>query len=382
LKIQQDIAYQRQEETLIAWTENEMCDVALSFQEKAGCDDIWEKICQVQGQGLHPHWEFIQEEEGTDDRFEEVSDSDVAPMELPPCELSKLEEIGELFSSCLSSIVGREKLALALEQEDYIHKLIELFHVCEDLENDSGLHHLYEIFKVIFLLNQTSLYEVMFHDDVIFDVVGVLEYDPSKSEPIRHRDYLATKACFKEVVPIKDPDLLAKIHQTYRIQYVQDIILPTPSVFEENLLTSLTSLVFFNKAEIMAKIQEDDEFLDELFAQLKNESAATVEQKRDSVLFVKELCTFSQALKPPDRSNFLKKLTCRSLLPVLGTYMRQLDDPRIQQATIDILNMFADSDPSTVRDSMLAEASNEVYQCIYVYGMCTSCKVCCRKGFC
>jgi protein phosphatase-4 regulatory subunit 3 len=255
LKIQQDIAYQRQEETLIAWTENEMCDVALSFQEKAGCDDIWEKICQVQGQGLHPHWEFIQEEEGTDDRFEEVSDSDVAPMELPPCELSKLEEIGELFSSCLSSIVGREKLALALEQEDYIHKLIELFHVCEDLENDSGLHHLYEIFKVIFLLNQTSLYEVMFHDDVIFDVVGVLEYDPSKSEPIRHRDYLATKACFKEVVPIKDPDLLAKIHQTYRIQYVQDIILPTPSVFEENLLTSLTSLVFFNKAEIMAKIQ-------------------------------------------------------------------------------------------------------------------------------
>lgn len=29
------------------WTENESCDLALSFQEKAGCDDIWEKICQV-----------------------------------------------------------------------------------------------------------------------------------------------------------------------------------------------------------------------------------------------------------------------------------------------------------------------------------------------
>ena len=31
---------------------------------------------------------------------------------------------------------------------------------------------------------------------------------------------------FKEVVPIQDPAILAKIHQTYRIQYVKDVILP------------------------------------------------------------------------------------------------------------------------------------------------------------
>ena len=46
-KIQHDTAYQKQQETLIVWSEGENYDLALSFQEKAGCDEIWEKICQV-----------------------------------------------------------------------------------------------------------------------------------------------------------------------------------------------------------------------------------------------------------------------------------------------------------------------------------------------
>ena len=47
-KIQPDTAYQKQQGTLIVWSEGQNFDLALSFQEKAGCDDIWEKICQVQ----------------------------------------------------------------------------------------------------------------------------------------------------------------------------------------------------------------------------------------------------------------------------------------------------------------------------------------------
>ncbi len=46
-KIQVDTAYQKQQETLIVWSEGDNFDLALSFQEKAGCDEIWEKICSV-----------------------------------------------------------------------------------------------------------------------------------------------------------------------------------------------------------------------------------------------------------------------------------------------------------------------------------------------
>jgi len=132
--------------------------------------------------------------------------------------------------------------------------------MCEDLENIEGLHHLYEIFKSIFLLNKNELFEIMFAEDTIFDVIGVLEYHPSSQQPAKHREFLRKTAKFKEVVPITNSELKNKIHQTYRVQYIQDVILPTPSVFEENNLSTLTSFIFFNKVEIVSMIQVNSLF--------------------------------------------------------------------------------------------------------------------------
>lgn len=207
-------------------------------------------------QGKDPSVDVTQDciEESEEDRYEEFPDA-APPIEMPPCELSKLDEIAELFRSVLSTPIRKEKLFLALEAENYIKKLLDLFHMCEDLENIDGLHNLYEIFKSIFLLNKTELFEILFADDTIFDVVGVLEYDPALRTPAHHREYLQKTVRFKEVIPIANRDLLNKIHQTYRVQYIQDVILPTPSVFEENMLSTLTSFVFFNKVEIVGMIQ-------------------------------------------------------------------------------------------------------------------------------
>ena len=72
-----------------------------------------------------------------------------------------------------------------------------------------------------------------------------------------------------QVIKINNPELLSKIHQTYRVQYIQDVVLPTPSVFEENMLSTLSSFIFFNKVEIVSLIQEDENFLRELFAQVR-----------------------------------------------------------------------------------------------------------------
>ncbi len=189
----------------------------------------------------------ISEDSDLSDRFEEI--------ELPSCELSKLDEIFELVTSTVPYVSRRESLALALEREDYIAKLLELFHVCEDLENTDGLHHLYNIFRTLFLLNKASLLQLMFHEDHITDVIGCLEYDPNKPKPLRHREYLAKISQHREVIPFNSPQLLSKIHQTYRVQYIQEVILPTPSLFEENMMSALNSFVLFNKAEIVRAIQ-------------------------------------------------------------------------------------------------------------------------------
>ncbi|XP_017001328.2 serine/threonine-protein phosphatase 4 regulatory subunit 3 isoform X1 [Drosophila takahashii] len=354
-KIQPDTAYQKQQDTLIVWSEGDNFDLALSFQEKAGCDEIWEKICQVQGKD--PSVEITQDivEESEDERFEDMSDT-APPIELPPCELSRLEDISETIQSCLSTPLRKEKLSMALESESYIKKLLNLFHVCEDLDNTEGLHHLFEIFKNIFLLNKNALFEIMFADDTIFDVVGCLEYDPSVAQPKKHRQYLKQWAKFREAVPIKNQDLLAKIHQTFRVQYIQDIILPTPSVFvEDNMLNTLSSFIFFNKVEIVTMIQDDERFLLDVFAVLTD--PATIDSKRrDTVLFLKEFCNFAQNLQPQGKDSFYKTLTCLGILQALELTL-VMNDKKTKSASIDILTAIVEFSPLVVRNYTLNQAN-------------------------
>ncbi|XP_043272753.1 serine/threonine-protein phosphatase 4 regulatory subunit 3 isoform X1 [Venturia canescens] len=354
-KIQPDTAYQKQQDTLIVWSEGDNFDLALSFQEKAGCDEIWEKICQVQGKD--PSVEITQDivEESEDERFDDMSDS-APPIELPPCELGRLDDINELIGNCLSSPMRKEKLAMALETEGYIRKLLNLFHTCEDLENTEGLHHLYDIFKNIFLLNKNALFEVMFSDDTIFDVVGCLEYEPSLPQPKRHREYLRQLARFKQAIPITNAELLAKIHQTYRVQYIQDVVLPTPSVFEDNMLSTLSSFIFFNKVEIVTLIQDDERFLTELFRQLTDESTS-IGKRRELVLFLKEFCNFSQNLQPQGKEAFYRTLTALGILPALEITLA-INDAQTKTASIDILTYIVEYSPSVVRDYTLQQINN------------------------
>ncbi|XP_018605036.1 serine/threonine-protein phosphatase 4 regulatory subunit 3B isoform X1 [Scleropages formosus] len=354
-KISPNTAYQKQQDTLIVWSEAENYDLALSFQEKAGCDEIWEKICQVQGKD--PALEITQDpiDESEEERFEEMPETSHL-VDLPPCELAKLEEIADLVTSVLSSPIRREKLALALMSEGYIKKLLQLFQVCEDLDNREGLHHLYEIVRGVLFLNKAALFEVMFSDDCIMDVVGCLEYDPALVQPKRHREFLTKTAKFKEVIPITDSELRQKIHQTYRVQYIQDIILPTPSVFEENFLSTLTSFIFFNKVEIVSMLQEDEKFLTEVFAQLTDE--ATEEGKRrELVNFFKEFCAFSQTLQPQNRDAFFKTLANLGILPALEIVMG-MDDLQVRAAAIDIFSYLVEFSPSMVREFVMQESQH------------------------
>lgn len=90
------------------------------------------------------------------DRFDEVSGS----VELPPCELSRLGEIEDLLVGTRPIIYRRENLSAAIEKDGYVMKLIELFHICEDLENMEALKKLHVIFKELLLLNMAALLEV------------------------------------------------------------------------------------------------------------------------------------------------------------------------------------------------------------------------------
>lgn len=358
-KVQQDTAYHKQCETLIVWSENDNTELALSFQERAGCDEIWEKICQVQGKD--PATTTItqdtadEEEEAESERFEDLPDA-ATPIDLPMCELSRLFEIREVIEGAMSSPIRRERLAIALQSESYIPQLVEIFHVCEDLENTEDLHRLFDIFKSIFLLNKNSIFEIMFTEDLIFEILGILEYDPHLLEPASHREFIRDKAQFKEVVPFSNPVLLDKIHQTYRVQYIQDVVSPTPSVFEDNMLSTLSSFIFLNKADIVTMLQEDDVFLQRLFEQLQDEKLET-STRIDLACLLREFCNFSNTLQVQGRTSFLRSLANKRLFPTLE-FLLAIDVVEIWGVAADILSFSVDNNPSLVRDFMVQEATS------------------------
>ncbi|KAM9577762.1 serine/threonine-protein phosphatase 4 regulatory subunit 3B-like [Trichechus inunguis] len=353
-KIKTYTPYQKYQGSLIIWSEAENHGLALSFQDRAGCQAIWEDICRVQGKdpSIENTQNLLDESE---ERFDEIPNTS-ALVRLPNCELNKLKQIADIVNSVLPSPIRSERLALILESEGYIKKLLRLFHTCETLGNTKGLHHLHAIIKGILFLNKSSLFEIMFSDECIMDVVGCLEYDPALAQPKRHREFLTQVAKFKEVIPITDSELKQKIHQTHRVQYIHDILLPVPSTFEGNRLSTLSTFIFFNKVEIVNLLQDNDKLLSEVFVQLA--AKTTADDKRcELVFFLKEFCAFSQTLQPQSKSALFQKLTQLGILPALKNVIG-VDDLQIRSAATNIFVYLVEHSPSMIRRFIMQEAQH------------------------
>lgn len=341
---------QKLQAVLIVWSEPVNFGIALSFQYQPRCQEIWEDICRIQGKDPrieNTHGLLIESEEQFDKMIQTRNDN------LPTCDVNKLKQIALLFKLVLNWPICKERLALFLEDEEYIKKLLHLFHICEIRKDIDAIYHLHEIIKGILLINKISVFTVMFSDECIMDVVGCLEYDPALKQPNKHREFLTQNIKFKEVVPMTNNILRQKIDQTYRMQYIFDILLPAVSMFDEQL-SSLTALIFINKYDIITMLQEDKEFLSHVLTELKDQTANSAKQF-ESILFCKELCSFSQQLQPHIRDALLNTLIDSGILSALKVLMR-VKDLQTKSAAIDMFSYVVEHRLSSVLCFVMEEA--------------------------
>ncbi|XP_055293528.1 serine/threonine-protein phosphatase 4 regulatory subunit 3-B-like [Moschus berezovskii] len=355
-KISPDTPYQRRQGTLIVWSEAVNHGMAISFPDAVSCHEIWKDICQVQGKDPSTDITHDPLVESEDEALDDVPETDEV-LELPNCELGKLDQIAHLVTSVLTSPLRKEKLALLVGNEDFIKNLLQLFHTCENLEDTEGLHNLHKIVKGILFLNSASLLDILFSDKYIMDVVGCLEYDPALAQPKRHREFLTQKVKFKEVIPIIHNELLQKIHQTYRVQYIHDILFPIPSIFEDNFLSTVTNFILLNKGTIVNMLQEDDKFLSTVFAQLRDKTTDD-DTRRELLFFFKEFCAFSKTLQPEHKDTLFKTLTELGILPALKILM-SINDLQIRSAATDIFTYLVEYSPSMIREFIIEDRQSE-----------------------
>ncbi|KAL4560273.1 hypothetical protein LXL04_032423 [Taraxacum kok-saghyz] len=332
-RISSDDIYRKQEDTIISWRDSEFSsEIALSFQETTGCSYIWDHICNLQ---RNLHFDTI--------RNETYHGANNELRELPAVELSTLPSILKVVvdGSVTDQLCVTE---LILHDQIFFRKLMDLFKVCEDLENKDGLHMIYKIVKGIILLNSPQIFEKIFGDELIMDIIGCLEYDLERPH-VNHRSFLKEHVVFKEAIPIKDPLALSKIHQTYRIGYLKDVVLPR--VLDDSTLASLNSMIHSNNGMVVTLLKDDSSFIKELFARLKSPTTSP-DSKRNLVFFLQEFCTLSKSLQVVQQLRLFRDLVNEGIFGVV-TDILQSEDKKLVLTGTDILIFSLNQDPTLLR---------------------------------
>ncbi|KAF1799349.1 component of IIS longevity pathway SMK-1-domain-containing protein [Mucor lusitanicus] len=342
--------YQRQQDTLIVWTESDSRDLALSFQDPAGCEEVWQYI----GKG----------QDGGRSNITGDDDSEVTPparqspemTSLPDPELSNLKEIADIFTAA-HTLNEKDKISTFITIENYFDKILPMFETCEDLEDITDLHLLYKVIIGLLALNDQGLIEQLLRDEYIIGFMGILEYNPNTpGMKAKHREFIKSHGNAKQVVDLADESIKRKIDQTFRLEYLQGI-LQSGGDADEGLLGVLNNMIFQNHADIVNHIQNNHIFLGELFQIVRNKDT-TEEKRNETIRFVHQLCALTKQMQNSVRVSLYRSLADYGLFDMM--HFALVDKERsIRIASLNILAAFTDLDVNCVRSHLLLQSKDE-----------------------
>ncbi|GAA6010173.1 hypothetical protein JCM10207_005651 [Rhodosporidiobolus poonsookiae] len=276
--------YQRQQDTLIVWTERgysaqtgeeEEVEMALSFATASGCGEMWEFIkaarrFAAEQQALH-----------SPSPSPSLSSERAFPLHATPSTFSSLTTLPEPSLGTLPSVeaalraigrtaVGRERATNMIVRTGFVEKLIRVHEEAEDLESLEDLHALCRVMQTILLLNDSALFDLVIQDNLILGVVGMLEYDPDfPTMRASYRAHLSSPTAFIPVTSTPlPPSLLSKIHATHRLHYLKDVVLAR--ILEDSTFSLLNSHIYFNEVDLVNEVTGDRELVREVFRALED----------------------------------------------------------------------------------------------------------------
>jgi len=361
--VQIDQTYQRQQGTLIVWMDAKTGqDLAVSFQLREGCDEMFLIIETFRtSHGGIPSAEDMDmsdEDEDTDSgsypsgtsrsrSLDECSD-------LPEAvSITNLHVLSDVITERLNTQTRRSSLASMIVKFNYVEELIDLFHSCEELQDEQSLRLIASLFKSFVLINETVLDAYIFSDRHILDFIGVLEYDPEvpACSRVPHREYLKNSTNFCEVIHFDDPTIVVKIRQTFYLQYIKDTV--CARFLDDASSATINSMIFFNELDILTYIQNDDSFQVKIFERLgKSEDGS--DKRRHILGLLQDILTLSKNITSGNRIELFRNLKAHGLFEFFHI---TLNDPNVASrlATAEIIGMTLVQDPSLLRSFLLTQ---------------------------
>ncbi|KAL7420313.1 Platinum sensitivity protein [Cryptotrichosporon argae] len=351
--------YQRQQDTLIVWTEpTTQLDIALSFQDPEGCRVIWEFIMQVQ---------VVLEKMARDEPGHETSPTTstsplMSTLKEPwePPTLANIKDQDLALRMHVKSQAGRDRALEHILSDNYIKQLIGVLHQAEDLESLEDLHALCSLMQTILMFNENAIFEYILADDIFLGVLGILEYDPEfPTLKASYRDFFQTHSRFRTVVDIRDEAIRHKIHQTARLIYLKETVLAR--VLDDPTFGILNSYVFFNQVDIIAYVTNAKDVMEDLFRDFKpvpapaaGAAAENVDKKKDVVLFIHQLMGMAKSVQVGTRLALYRALVERGLALVCEWAFGRAE-ATVRHAGAEMLTLAVEHDAPGVRTHVLRE---------------------------
>ncbi|KAJ1643373.1 Platinum sensitivity protein, partial [Coemansia asiatica] len=253
---------------------------------------------------------------------------------LPQPTMASLAEIERIISNSSQSLYLRDKLTSSIVSSNFFEQLRELHETCEDLDATEELHLIYSIVRQMILLNDSSIFEHMIKQENIIGVASILEHDPHQNiERGTFRSFLLDNSRYKEVVPIDDADIESKIHQTFRLQYLKDTVLPR--ILDDGTLPIINALIYFNHAQIANYLQHNQRLLKTLFDILHDSD--DTEKRYDVVFFVRQFCSLAKSLPIQYRIGLFRTLSQHGLFSIFEFALQEDKNSELQVAGTDVL---------------------------------------------
>ncbi|XP_072996922.1 uncharacterized protein [Typha latifolia] len=339
--------YKRPKDVIICWEDPELATgLGLYFEEAESCSFIWDNICLVQRNLLFSSC-----------RNESFQATKNELRELASIELSSLPLVLKSIQDC-NAMEQLHVVELISQNQEFFPKLMELFRNFEDLKNMDGLHMIFKIIKGIILLDSELIFDKIFSDEFIMDIIGSLEYDPDVPQVQNHRAFLKRHVVFKEAIPIKNNSVLSKIHQTYRISYLKDVIFP--SILDGATPASVNFIIDANNAVVVSLLKDDVCFIQELCARMRT-SSISAESKGDLVLFLHEFCSLAKSLPAAETLQLFRNLMGGGLFDII-TDVLQSQDKKLLSAGLNILFLFLDEDPNLLKLYVFEQKGNSLLE--------------------
>ncbi|KAH3672821.1 hypothetical protein WICMUC_004043 [Wickerhamomyces mucosus] len=317
-KIEGNIQFQRQQDTLIVWTDLQGQNIALSFQEKDGCSSLCDFLIKVHRGNLAPEISLVSVI--TNEIDGDITELITGPINYPPIipEADDLYDILNCFNENSNSAYYKQSISNFISMNNYLPKLIKLFQESEDNRNIKSLHLLCNIIKSLILYNEGVIIELILDDNHLMGVVGILEYDPDYPQyKSNHRSFLKDDSKFKEVLPLKNDHVKHLIKRTYILQFLKDVVLAR--LLDDPTFSFISTLIHFNEVEII-EFLEKNQFIDDLFALYKTEDTneELLRQRRDCIKLLHQFVLIAKSLQPHQKTSFYKSLIKRGLLKTIN----------------------------------------------------------------